>query len=669
MGSAGFVQHPARWANEALATVLVVCVAGLPAPAQETANGVLVRIYDVAEALRELPELVDGELPNEVRVSQTIDLRSDRKDFGEREGSFATEVVGRLKVSEKGKHVFWLTSDDGAKLWIGGELVVDHDGVHGPSSSDGPCELDVGEHDLRILHFEAHGGSQLRLGWRPPTAPEDRFEIVPASVLRWPPAAPRDTAPGKKRIIPGLRRGLPGDGTPVAGRHPAFEDCERRGMLQYRAQVRIRSGFLWRAGYSKDPDSLTLFAWVPGAERSDSDSMGWVDGVYQDQLRVFAHPDEKRICMDDRSSRSQGCAFRFTRELGPIIRPTGRSVFEMLAVRAMSNGFEIEFTKPLDPRVGWEPESYYVEQWPFRAAWARLSVKPESCQPPKRDGVVYPVKSASVSPDRRKVFLEIENLKPSHVVYIRLLPPCVSEDGERPWSTEAWYTLNAIPADRPGTVLPPPALPPQNVLTEVEQQAGWRLLFDGQTPRGWRGYKKDRFPDGWQVRDGCLVRVGPGGDICTEEEFDNFELQLEWRISAGGNSGIFFRVDESVGWPWETGPEMQVLDDAEHADGRNPKTSAGSNYALHAPVRDVTEPVGLFNRVRLVVNGPHVDHWLNGVKVVEYELGNPEWEQLVADSKFKNMPRFGRVARGRIVLQDHGDRVWYRNIKVRPLRP
>lgn len=642
-------------ASGLLTAVLVALVASAAAPAQEAASGVLVRIYDVAAALRELPELVDGELPSDVRVSPTIDLQSDRKDFGEREGSFVTEVVGRLKVDKKGTYVFRLTSDDGAKLWIGDELVVDHDGVHGPSSMDGSCELDVGEHDLRILHFNAHGGSQLRLEWQPPTAPEERFEIVPASALRWPPAVSRDTAPGKKRVIPGLRRGLPGDGTPVAGRHPGFEG-RQEGQVAW-PRMGFRNQFLWH-----DRRAPTFIAWADVSTDVVRVTMLPSEGSsYQEQLRVPGEVEQKRVFVDEPAGITQGCVFRFSTDLPErILAATGQAVFEMLAVRAMSNGFEIEFTKPLDPRVGWEPESYYVEQWPFDVQQRRR---------PKRDGVVYPVKSASVSPDRRKVFLEIPNLKPSHVVYLRLLPPCISEGGERPWSTEAWYTLNAIPADRPGTVLAPPTREPQNVLTEAEQQAGWRLLFDGQSPRGWRGYKKDRFPDGWQVRDGCLVRVGPGGDICTEEEFDNFELQLEWRISAGGNSGIFFRVDESAGWPWETGPEMQVLDNAEHADGRNPKTSAGSNYALHAPVRDVTEPVGLFNRVRLVVHGPHVEHWLNGVKVVEYALGSPEWEQLVAESKFKSMPRFGRVARGRIVLQDHGDRVWYRNIKVRPLGP
>ena len=265
------------------------------------------------------------------------------------------------------------------------------------------------------------------------------------------------------------------------------------------------------------------------------------------------------------------------------------------------------------------------------------------------------------------MFLEIEDPQESHVVYIRLLPPCYSQDGERPWSTEAWYTLNALPTDRHGKVLPPPAQEPQNVLNADEKAAGWTLLFDGQTPRGWRGYKKDTFPRGWAVEGGCLVRVGPGGDITTDSEFDNFELQLEWRISPGGNSGVFYRVDEKCGWPWETGPEMQVLDNAEHVDGRDPKTSAGSNYALYAPQQDVTQPVGFFNQVRIVVDGARVQHWLNGVKIVEYVLGSSQWRRRVAASKFNSMPNYGQVKKGHIVLQDHGDKVWYRNIKIRPL--
>jgi cytochrome c len=409
------------------------------------------------------------------------------------------------------------------------------------------------------------------------------------------------------------------------------------------------------------------------------------------------------VALDDVDGFLQGCAFRFAAGLPEKIvalhsaipnaivawfdvsrqpastrrnalcfmRQNERVTFEMYAVRAMTNGFEIEFTKPLDPRGGWEPESYYVEQWPFKIGSDEGNKSEPEAQarahPPRRDGIRYPVKSASVSADRKRVFLEIENLKESHVVYIRLLPPCYSKDGERPWSTEAWYTLNVIPRERHGEVLTPPEPEPRNFLTAEEKAAGWKLLFDGQTTAGWRAYRKDHMPDGWQVEDGCLVRLGPGGDIITAGEFDNFELKFEWRICAAGNSGVFYRVNEDLDWPFFTGPEFQVLDNAEHADGRNSLTSAGSNYALHAPVRDTTALVGFFNQVRIVCDGPHVEHWLNGVKIVEYELWTDEWKQMVADSKFKAWPNYGLMKQGHIVLQDHGDQVWYRNIKIRAL--
>jgi cytochrome c len=231
--------------------------------------------------------------------------------------------------------------------------------------------------------------------------------------------------------------------------------------------------------------------------------------------------------------------------------------------------------------------------------------------------VVYPVKSASVSADAQRVFLEIADLKVSHVVYLRLLPPCYSVEGEQLWATETWFTLNALPADRLGEIGAPPEAAPQNYLTVEEQAAGWRLLFDGQTTNGWRGYRKDHFPAGWVVKDGCLTRVGPGGDICTGEEFDSFELQIEWRIGAGGNSGIFFRVDEKAGWAWETGPEFQVLDNSLHADGGNPLTSAGADYALHAPVRDVTAPVASSIRADSGGRRAQLSTGLNDVKIVE----------------------------------------------------
>jgi 3-keto-disaccharide hydrolase len=192
-------------------------------------------------------------------------------------------------------------------------------------------------------------------------------------------------------------------------------------------------------------------------------------------------------------------------------------------------------------------------------------------------------------------------------------------------------------------------------------------LFNGRTLDGWRGFTSDVPPPGWSVVDGTLARTGAGGDIVTVDEFGDFDLRLQWKISEGGNSGIIFRVVNVGSEVWESGPEMQILDNARHADGKNPLTAAGANYGLHAPVRDVTRPVGQWNDVRLLVTGAHVEQWLNAVKVVEYELWSPEWESLVKASKFAKMPAYGRAKRGRIALQNHGDPVWFRNMTIRPM--
>lgn len=206
-------------------------------------------------------------------------------------------------------------------------------------------------------------------------------------------------------------------------------------------------------------------------------------------------------------------------------------------------------------------------------------------------------------------------------------------------------------------------------LSLEDQNAGWKMLFDGKTFNGWRGFKMAGVPKGWRITKNGELYFKPkgGGDIMTVDEFEDFELQLEWKISKGGNSGIMFGVTEDDEYSWKTGPEMQVLDNARHEDGLDPKTSAGSNYALHAPSRDVTSPAGEYNEARIAVKGTHVEHWLNGVKIVEYEIGSPEWQALVAASKFNETPKYGQNRKGHIVLQDHGDKVWYRKIKIRPL--
>jgi hypothetical protein len=210
-----------------------------------------------------------------------------------------------------------------------------------------------------------------------------------------------------------------------------------------------------------------------------------------------------------------------------------------------------------------------------------------------------------------------------------------------------------------------PAVQAPQPLTDAERATGWRLLFDGRSTAGWRGYKQETMPAGWSVVDGALTRVGQGGDIITTEQFGSFELMLEWKVGPGGNSGIFYRGVEGSGPIYYSAPEMQVLDDERHADGKSPLTSAGSNYGLYPAPRGIVRPAGEWNAARILVEGNRVQHWLNGIKVVEYELGSAEWNEKVKNSKFNEWPEYGKAAKGHIGLQDHGDWVAFRNLKIR----
>lgn len=204
----------------------------------------------------------------------------------------------------------------------------------------------------------------------------------------------------------------------------------------------------------------------------------------------------------------------------------------------------------------------------------------------------------------------------------------------------------------------------------LAKKGKWKVLFNGTSTAAWRGYKQESFPDQvWKIENGMLRTIvgGESRDLITREKFGDFELKIEWKISAGGNSGIIYLVSEDFDSTYKTGPEMQVLDDSKHNDGKNPKTSAGSLYGLIAPVNKVLAPVGQWNKVRVVVKSGHVEHWLNGRRVVSYELGGEELKPLIAGSKFKDYPRFGQNKEGNIALQFHGDEVWYRKIRVRSL--
>jgi type 1 glutamine amidotransferase len=205
-----------------------------------------------------------------------------------------------------------------------------------------------------------------------------------------------------------------------------------------------------------------------------------------------------------------------------------------------------------------------------------------------------------------------------------------------------------------------------NSLTELERAAGWELLFDGATLAGWRGLAEGPVPPGWAVRDGCLVVEGGGvgSALVTERAFGDFELELEWKVTRGANSGIKYRVPEAS--TSLLGPEYQIVD-AAHADAKSPLTSAGALYALRAPDGAEPRPTGAFNHARIVSRGNRLEHWLNGRRVLTLEVGSDEWQRAVAASKFASVPGFGTARRGLIGLQDHGDEVWFRSIRVRDL--
>jgi len=232
-----------------------------------------------------------------------------------------------------------------------------------------------------------------------------------------------------------------------------------------------------------------------------------------------------------------------------------------------------------------------------------------------------------------------------------------------------------------------------NVLTENERKEGWKLLFDGKTTKGWHTYNKPgTIGKKWKAQEGALVfegrerfefyvagrkiELGPvdkaldgGEDIVSDEAFENFELSLEWKISEAGNNGIFYTVQENIIYDeiWKTSPEMQVQDNAKHKDGLINKHRAGDLYDLIAadPIR--VRPQGEWNKVRIVKNNGKIEHWLNGTKVLNYDVNTSEWKDMISKSKFASLSDFAKPGPGKIGFQDHDNKVYYKNIKIREL--
>ena len=421
--------------------------------------------------------------------------------------------------------------------------------------------------------------------------------------------------------------------------------------------------------------------WMPQDEVGNSPStpIAINDGPYKGQMIYceVTHGGLKRVFVEKVDGEYQGCLFRFTQGLeagvnriewapdgslyvGGIgssgnwrhnkklwyglqrLKYNGKSAFEMLAIRAKTNGIEIEFTEALKPGEGWNPASYDIEQFYYLPT-------PEYGGP-KRDLKKLKVKSASVSSDRKKVFLELDGMKSGHVVYVHLAKPFVSEMGHQIWTTEAWYNMNSIPRDNLGAITAAPAVTLPNTLSEYEKQNGWELLFDGKTTNGWRNFKKETIGSSWKVEDGTLTlstiqkpeggwQAKDGGDIITEEIYGDYEFTMDWKISNCGNSGIIYNVHESdeYDYVWMTGPEMQILDNTCHPDAKIPTHRAGDLYDLISCKYVTVNPAGTWNKVRIKIENGQLEHWLNGYKVVSTTMFDDNWKSMIANSKFKDM--------------------------------
>lgn len=449
--------------------------------------------------------------------------------------------------------------------------------------------------------------------------------------------------------------------------------------------------------------------WLPQDEIGNSPSQPiFIDkGPYAGQMLhgEVTHGGIKRVFVEEVDGEYQGAVFRFSQGLeagvnrmvwgpddklyiGGVGNPgnwshygkywyglqrlayNGNSVFEMLAVRAGSDGIEIEFTEPVPANMAMDPATWDIRQWRY--------IPTENYGGPKVDERELTIRSISLSEDQKKVFLSLSGMREGHLVYVHLDRTFASTLGHSLWTTEAWYTLNKIPTESRAFASAFPFVPIRpNTLSEEEQAEGWKLLFDGQTTNGWHTYGGEGIGSAWKVENGMLTLNGEmdgwqfknGGDIVTDEIFEDFELELDWLIEEGGNSGLMYFVQEEDGldYPWLTGCEMQILDNERHPDGRIEKHRAGDLYDLIETSFVTVKPAGEWNRVRLVVREGKVEHWLNGYLVVSYDATSEEHAALIQGSKFAEMEGFGQYRPGRISLQDHGNRVWFRNVKIRPL--
>lgn len=481
--------------------------------------------------------------------------------------------------------------------------------------------------------------------------------------------------------------------------------------------VRIEKGAFYGSRAVADENIMSRketppVVWLPQDEvgNSPTEPLLLTEGPYSGQM---IHGDVynggiKRVFIESVQGQLQGAAFHFSGGLAAPVNRLARGpdgaiyvgeagsrpnwgeygkpwfglerlqyvdnrAFEMRAVKLTPDGFHIELTQPLAVNIQLATDDLFAQQWFYHPN--------EQYGGPKYDVTNLGVSALAVSEDRKTIFANIKGLEKNRVVYLRLADRLRSTSNNNLWTAEAWYTINAVAP--PSITQSPEAITTQDGACDDQ----WQTLFDGNTLDGWRNYASETATvEKWKAVNGTLALEqqsrfpmwdmiksalfgGPSGDlIYYREKFRDFELSLEWKISENGNSGIFYLVaDEKEKMPWLTGIEMQVLDNNGHKDGEITTHRAGDLYDLVSATPETVLPPGQWNHVKIRVKDNQIEHWLNGERVVRIERGGERWDTLVAKSKYIDMPRFGKAAEGYIVLQDHGDNVWYRNIKIRRL--